>query len=250
VRFDVLQDLATPDRDLGSVDVWERSLYRSRQRRRLTEVGRKSRRRRKSASLATTAALVAIPVVPQTLAAADVPGSNPSVAGAVDGKTLSAAAQRVVLQEGSQGGLVTALQTRLNEVLPLTHIAVDGIYGPQTRGAVVDFQRRKGLTASGVVDARSWAVLFKAPVLVFGTKAAAASGSSNGSAPPSATNARGSAAVGKASGAVGNGSNAVGKGSGAVSKGSGPVGNVSRHCQPCREPGERQLWLAQHGRVA
>jgi peptidoglycan hydrolase-like protein with peptidoglycan-binding domain len=240
VRFDVLQDLASADRDLGSVDLWEKSLYRSRQRRRLTEVGRKSRRRRKSASLATTAALVAVPVVPQTLAAADVPGSNPSVAGAVDGKTLSAAAQRIVLQEGSQGGLVTALQTRLNEVLPLTHIAVDGIYGPQTRGAVVDFQRRQGLTASGVVDARAWAVLFKAPVLVFGTRASAGSGSSNGSAPPSGANARSSAAVGKASAAVGNGSGAAGKGSGAVSKGSRAIGNVSHASRAPATGGENK----------
>lgn len=191
VRFDVLQDLAPRERDLASVELWERSLYRSRQRRRLAEVGRKSRRRRKSASLATTAALAAVPVIPQTLAAADVPGSSPSVAGAADANTatLIAAAQRVVLQEGSQGALVAALQTRLNQVLPLTHIAVDGIFGPQTRGAVVEFQQREGLPASGIVDARSWAALFNAPVLVFGGMGAggpvsnAPSSGANGSAP-------------------------------------------------------------------
>ncbi len=196
VRFDVLVDLAAPERDLASVDLWERSLYRSRQRRRLAEVGRKSRRRRKSASLATTAALAAVPVIPQTLAAAEVPGSTPSAVGAVDGNsaTLMAAAQRVVLQEGSQGALVSALQTRLDEVLPVTHIAVDGIFGPQTRGAVIEFQRREGLPASGTVDTRSWAALFQAPVLVFGGMDTGGAGS-NASAPSSRANGSHAAAV-------------------------------------------------------
>jgi peptidoglycan hydrolase-like protein with peptidoglycan-binding domain len=198
VRFDVLQDLAAPERDLASVVLWKKSLSRSRQRRRLSEVGRKARRRRKSASLATTAALAAVPVIPQTVAAADLSGSNAAAAGAVhvDPAALSAAAQRVVLQEGSEGALVTALQTRLNDVLPVTHIAVDGIFGPQTRGAVIDFQRQADLPVTGIVDARSWAVLFKAPVVVFGGDS---TGGSAGPGTTSSSSAGGESAVGNVS---------------------------------------------------
>ncbi len=218
VRFDVLQDLAAPERDLASVVLWEKSLYRSRQRRRLAEVGRKSRRRRKSASLATTAALAAVPVVPQTLAAAEGPGSNPSVAGAANhDPALTAAGQRVVLQEGSKGPLVAAAQRRLNEVLPLTHIAEDGIFGPQTRGAVAQFQRREGLPASGAINTSTWSMMFQAPVLVFGGAAAsgtAAGGDTGntGSAPASVSHTRnaGSAHPSAASSAAGGGSKPAG----------------------------------------
>jgi murein DD-endopeptidase MepM/ murein hydrolase activator NlpD len=117
-----------------------------------------------------TAALAAAPVVPRGIAAAAGPESNPAVAGAIDGHDalLRAAAGRIVLREGTQGGLVAAAQRRLNDVLPLTHLAVDGIFGPVTRGAVLDFQRREGLLTTGMIDARTWAVLFKAPVLVMG----------------------------------------------------------------------------------
>jgi murein DD-endopeptidase MepM/ murein hydrolase activator NlpD len=214
VRFDVLQDLAAPERDLASVLLWEKSLYRSRQRRRLEEIGRKSRRRRKGAALATTTALAAVPVLPQTLAAAEGPGSNASVAGAANhDPVLSAAGQRAVLREGSTGPLVAAAQRRLNEVLPVTHISEDGIFGPQTRGAVVQFQRSKGLTASGTIDTRTWAMMFQAPVLVFGGASAggtAAGGDTGntGSAPASVnhTSNAGSGRPSAKAGAAGGGS--------------------------------------------
>jgi len=61
-----------------------------------------------------------------------------------------------------------AAQQRLNEVLPVTHLAVDGIYGPLTRGAVQEFQQRNGLAQTGSVDAEMWAAMFKAPVLILG----------------------------------------------------------------------------------
>ena len=63
-----------------------------------------------------------------------------------------AASTRVVLELGSHGALVAALQRRLNDVLPFTHLALDGIYGPLTRGAVVNFQRQHNLDATGAVD--------------------------------------------------------------------------------------------------
>jgi len=54
-RCDAVRLGSSVARDLGSVDLWERSLARSRHRRRLAELGRRARRRRKSASLAISA---------------------------------------------------------------------------------------------------------------------------------------------------------------------------------------------------
>jgi hypothetical protein len=136
-----------------------------------------------------TAAIAAAPVIPRGLAAAAAPGSSPSSPGAVDGRdaALNAAAARIVLHEGSQGELVAAAQRRLNEVLPLTHVAVDGVFGSQTQGAVKEVQRREAMSSTGVIDARTWSVLFKAPVLVLGGPATAgANGNgSSGSVPAS-----------------------------------------------------------------
>ena len=76
---------------------------------------------------------------------------------------------------GSSGALVAAAQRRLDEVLPLTHLVVDGIYGPLTRQAVREFQHRHNLDATGAIDVRTWAVMFRAPVLVFGGAAGTSS---------------------------------------------------------------------------
>src|SRR5262249_24344346 len=73
-------------RDLASVEIWERSLARSRQRRRLAEIGRRARRKRKSVSLALSAALAAGPAVGRGAAAAD---SGPGSAGPASAETHS-----------------------------------------------------------------------------------------------------------------------------------------------------------------
>ncbi len=136
---------AASARDLGSPDLWERSLTRSRQRRRLDIIGRKSRRRRKSASLAVSAAMVAAPVLPQTTAAATADTGTPAPESVGPGSLPS----HVVLRVGSTGPLVAAVQTRLNQLLPLAHLSVDGVYGPLTREAVWDYQHRNGLALTG-----------------------------------------------------------------------------------------------------
>ncbi len=154
-------------RDLGSLELWERSLKRSRHRRRIAEINRRSRRRRKGTSVAVTAAMAAGPVLPTATAVADsgsVAGSaNQIDPGAHD--ALSGSARHVVLRYGSTGRLVAAAQMRLNAVVPVHHLAVDGIYGPLTRAAVEDFQARHSLGASGAIDTRTWADMFNAPVL-------------------------------------------------------------------------------------
>ena len=181
-RFDAAHGGTLPARDLASVELWERSLARSRHRRRLAEIGRKARRRRKSVSLALSAALAAGPVLPSGLAAAESSSGIAAAGGmdAGDGLAVSSASSRVVLELGSHGALVAALQRRLNDVLPFTHLALDGIYGPLTRGAVVNFQRQHNLDATGAVDVGTWASLFNAPVVVLNAANDAGSGAGAG----------------------------------------------------------------------
>jgi len=57
-----------------------------------------------------------------------------------------------VLQRGSKGAAVTALQKALA-------IAADGTFGPGTEAKVIAYQKAKGLTATGVVAATTWAAL-------------------------------------------------------------------------------------------
>ena len=181
-RFDAAHGGTLPARDLASVELWERSLARSRHRRRLAEIGRKARRRRKSVSLALSAALAAGPVLPSGLAAAEASSGTAAAGGmdAGDGLAVSSPSTRVVLELGSHGALVAALQRRLNDVLPFTHLALDGIYGSLTRGAVVNFQRQHNLDATGAVDVRTWASLFNAPVVVMNAANDAGSGAGAG----------------------------------------------------------------------
>ena len=70
--------------------------------------------------------------------------------GVVGGETWTKLVRSI--SEGDQGDTVRAVQALLN-------IAEDGIFGPQTRSVVVNFQRRKGFPQDGVVGPSTWAVL-------------------------------------------------------------------------------------------
>jgi peptidoglycan hydrolase-like protein with peptidoglycan-binding domain len=111
-------------RDLGSFDLWERSLERSRRRRALAErrIGLPVR----AVSAALLAAVVAVP-------AADLAAAQ-ETAGVATGD----------LQFGSRGPAVAAAQAALG-------IPADGIFGPQTRQAVRSFQASRGLLVDGVI---------------------------------------------------------------------------------------------------
>ncbi len=63
-----------------------------------------------------------------------------------------------VLQQGSTGPQVTALQTRL-KALGFDPKGIDGNFGPGTKAAVMAFQRSKGLQADGVVGPQTAAAL-------------------------------------------------------------------------------------------
>jgi hypothetical protein len=51
---------------------------------------------------------------------------------------------------GDRGAQVEALQTALNAALTPMVIVVDGIFGKDTRGAVIEWQRRNGLPPDGI----------------------------------------------------------------------------------------------------
>lgn len=62
-------------------------------------------------------------------------------------------------RSNSRGDAVRRIQENLNAIG--YHLAVDGIFGSKTRNAVVDFQRKHGLSADGIVGRNTWAKLIK-----------------------------------------------------------------------------------------
>ncbi len=63
-----------------------------------------------------------------------------------------------VLKQGSQGELVKKVQTKLKR-WGYYNGSVDGIYGKQTKAAVIYFQKKNGLTADGIVGKKTLAAL-------------------------------------------------------------------------------------------
>jgi len=85
-----------------------------------------------------------------------------------------------VLQQGSSGSDVTALQTRLG-VLGFDPNGVDGNFGPGTKAALIAFQQSKGLTADGKAGPATMAAL-QLGVGVDASVSVGNSGSGSGSA--------------------------------------------------------------------
>ena len=164
------------ERDLATHELWERSLERSRHRRRLREASRRSVARRKGASLATASALLATPVAPVFAGGGAKTAHAAAPSGPSTGDVSALAAKggsTQLLRYGDVGDAVASVQRQLR-------IADDGIFGPQTQAAVESFQRAQGLTVTGVVDAKTWAQLFGGRVLFYdrsGEQAPAASAS-------------------------------------------------------------------------
>jgi peptidoglycan hydrolase-like protein with peptidoglycan-binding domain len=115
-------------RDLGSPELWERSLNRSRRRREMAAARRASRKK----CAVPTALVAATLIVPtsQVARAQDTAATSPVGAGD--------------LKIGSRGPAVAAAQRALG-------IPADGIFGRQTRRAVRTFQRAHGLLIDGVI---------------------------------------------------------------------------------------------------
>jgi peptidoglycan hydrolase-like protein with peptidoglycan-binding domain len=91
-----------------------------------------------------------------------------TVDGIVGPKTWAAlggtGAEPPTLDQGSTGTVVEKLQTTLNQgrgsFAPISNpvLAVDGQYGPLTKGAVEGTQKEAQITADGIVGLQTWAV--------------------------------------------------------------------------------------------
>lgn len=60
----------------------------------------------------------------------------------------------VLSKQGSQGDEVRRIQTKLSQ-LGLYSGSIDGIFGTNTKNAVIAFQKQKGLTADGIVGEKT-----------------------------------------------------------------------------------------------
>ncbi|HEX3509976.1 MAG TPA: peptidoglycan-binding protein [Solirubrobacteraceae bacterium] len=132
-------------RDLADSLTWELSLGRSRARRRAAQlqfVPTSSRAKR--LSIGTLAALSVGP------GASIASGSEASVAASPEPTTTTE--NSIVLTPGSEGRQVQLLQAALG-------IATDGVYGPETEGAVRSYQEAHGLAVDGIAGPETTAAL-------------------------------------------------------------------------------------------
>ncbi len=69
-----------------------------------------------------------------------------------------------VLSQGARGSDVSELQYLLNAISTyypsVPYVTQDGVFGPNTRNAVVEFQKTFGLTRDGVVGPATWSKLY------------------------------------------------------------------------------------------
>src|SRR3954469_233939 len=128
-----------PLRDLSSVEVWEKSLERSRRRRVLAAQGRREMARRKQASAAVSAAMVVSPTAAAFAAAGAGGGAGSGVAAAsAANRAIAPGAPSSLLRAGSSGADVVRVQSALGQT-------PDGVFGSRTDAAVRVFQSRNGL---------------------------------------------------------------------------------------------------------
>ncbi|MEM9926924.1 MAG: peptidoglycan-binding protein [Cyanobacteria bacterium P01_D01_bin.50] len=94
--------------------------------------------------------------------------------------TTQTTTNRPTLSEGSTGDDVKDLQQVLNATVADNSLVVDGVFGKQTKEAVMAFQKEYTLTIDGIVGSQTWAVVDtidanendtnSRPVLCFGSK--------------------------------------------------------------------------------
>ncbi len=134
-------------RDLAEEQPWDLSLGRSRARRRAAELrfvpgGTRAKR-------ISLGALAALTVGPTASLADGVAAANP---GTPTPEPATTTEHSIVLSNGATGRQVELLQRALG-------IAVDGVYGPETEGAVEKFQASRGLTVDGIAGPETSAAL-------------------------------------------------------------------------------------------
>src|SRR3954471_15110647 len=146
--------MQAPQRDLASVEGWDRSLERSRRRRVLAAQGRREMARRKQAAGVVSAAMVVSPTAAAFAAAGAGGGGGPKVAAASPAnRAIAPGAPAGLLRLGSTGPDVVRVQSALGQV-------PDGVFGPRTDAAVRVFQGRNGLLVDGIVGPHTWGTLF------------------------------------------------------------------------------------------
>jgi len=120
-------------------------------------------------------------LTPATAKALGLDGSAPAAAPAPAAEPAPAASTSSIvgLKIGAQGGAVKKLQTALIAAGVTVRGGADGAFGPMTRAAVVDFQTRRGLSASGVVDQKTADALSGAAPAAPSTPAPSNGGSSS-----------------------------------------------------------------------
>src|SRR3954451_6925075 len=147
--------MQAPQRDLASVEVWDRSLARSRRRRELAAQGRREIARRRQAAGVVSAAMVVSPTAAAFAAAGaggGVGGSKVAAASPAN-RAIAPGAPSSLLRVGSAGPDVVRVQSALGQV-------PDGVFGPRTDAAVRVFEGRNGLVVDGIVGPHTWGTLF------------------------------------------------------------------------------------------
>src|SRR4051812_11438624 len=145
--------MQAPQRDLASVEVWDRSLERSRRRRVLAAQGRREMARRKQAAGVVSAAMVVSPTAAAFAAAGAGGGGSKVAAASPANRAIAPGAPSDLLRVGSTGPDVVRVQSALGQV-------PDGVFGTHTDAAVRVFQGRNGLEVDGIVGPHTWGTLF------------------------------------------------------------------------------------------
>ena len=162
------------ERDLGSAALWQRSLHRSHRRRIRQREARRNAPRQKGATLAAGAAILASPVLSPLTGAASASSAKPGVTKVEVAKKAAVSGEKTwLLSYGDTGDAVAAVQTQLR-------IPADGIFGPQTEGAVKTFQLNSGLAGTGIVDVKTWVEIFRSKAVFYGDSEASAAKTSSG----------------------------------------------------------------------
>lgn len=96
----------------------------------------------------------------------DMPSFRRAVQTLVNGGTPAptpppaAGTSRPTLREGSSGAVVKALQLFMNKAFAsYSKLVVDEQFGPATKKVMIEFQKRVGLTADGIVGPQTWVKL-------------------------------------------------------------------------------------------
>ena len=130
---------ASSARDLSDEELWDLSLACARAKRSAAEKGLLQQARAASAPL-VVAAVAGLTAAQGT--------AHPRAA-----STEASQTDRKLLKRGSRGSDVKKVQRALG-------LPADGIFGPQTRAAVREFQARNGLAVDGIVGPQTRAALF------------------------------------------------------------------------------------------